>query len=146
NQGFVDRLVEGVSCFLLSGRAWAVKWIHHDDRRVVVEPAPRGRQPTWGGFLPQFLGRGVCQKILDVVTSHDAYPYLGPGAAEALREQRDAVGSLVEPSVGGVEVVGDEIRWWTFAGGRINSTLRYALEAIGTDWKVVPDNYAIKLR
>jgi ATP-dependent Lhr-like helicase len=81
-----------------------------------------------------------------VLTSEDEYAYLGPGAADVLRAQREEVGTLVDPRVGGVEVVADEIRWWTFAGGRINSTLRYALEAIGTDWKVVPDNYAIKLR
>lgn len=146
NQAFVDRLVDGVSTFLLSGRAWAVRVIHHDDRRVVVEPAPRGRQPTWGGFLPQFLGRPLCQKILDILTSDESYHYLGPGAAEVLAEQREEIGSIVDPGAGGVEVVEDEIRWWTFAGGRINSTLRYAFEAMGTDWKVVPDNYAIKLR
>ncbi len=146
NQGFVDRLVDGVSCFLLSGRAWAVKYIHHDDRRVVVEPAPRGRKPTWGGFLPQFLGRGVCQKILDVLTSDQAFGYLAPDAVAVLAEQREEIGGVVEPQIGGIEVVADEIRWWTFAGGRINSTLRYALQALGTDWKVVPDNYAIKVR
>jgi ATP-dependent Lhr-like helicase len=146
NQGFVDRLVDGVSCFLLSGRPWAVRFINHDDRRVIVEAAPRGRQPTWGGFIPQFLGRGVCQKILDVLTADEVYGYLQPDAAEALAVQRESVGGVVEPRVGGVEVDADEIRWWTFAGGRINSTLRYALTALGTDWKVVPDNYAIKLR
>jgi ATP-dependent Lhr-like helicase len=32
-----------------------------------------------------------------------------------------------------------------FAGGHINSTLRYALEAVG-DWKVIPDNYVVKVR
>lgn len=146
NQAFVDRLVDGISSFLLSGRAWAVRAIHHDDRRVVVEPAPRGKQPTWGGYLPQFLGRGVCQKILDVLTSEQRYDYLGPSAVDVLAQQREAIGTLVEPRVGGIEVDADEIRWWTFAGGRINSTLRYALEALGSDWKVVPDNYGIKLR
>lgn len=45
-----------------------------------------------------------------------------------------------------MEFEGDEIRWWTFAGGRINATLRYALEAIGGDWKVIPDNFLIKIR
>ncbi len=146
SQGFVDRLVDGVSCFLLSGRAWAVKFIHHDDRRVVVESAPRGRNPTWGGFIPQFLGRGVCQKILDVLTGDQAYAYLLTEATEALRVQREAIEGFASPGEGGIEVVADEIRWWTFAGGRINSTLRHAISAIGTDWKVVPDNYAIKIR
>ena len=47
---------------------------------------------------------------------------------------------------GGIEFDDGEIRWWTFAGGRINATLRYALEAVGGDWKVIPDNFLIKVR
>jgi ATP-dependent Lhr-like helicase len=73
-----------VSCFLLSGRAWSVLHIQHDDRRIVVESAPRGRQPTWGGYLPLFLGHTVCQKILDVLTCSEEYAYLGAPAAEVL--------------------------------------------------------------
>ncbi|MCA9548022.1 MAG: DEAD/DEAH box helicase, partial [Myxococcales bacterium] len=30
--------------------------------------------------------------------------------------------------------------------GRINATLRYALEAVGGDWKVIPDNFFVKVR
>ncbi len=33
-----------------------------------------------------------------------------------------------------------------FAGGRINTTLRYALEAVTTSWKVIPDNYMVRIR
>ncbi len=39
-----------------------------------------------------------------------------------------------------------EIQWWTFAGGRVNSTLRYALAAAEPGWSIIPDNYAITLR
>lgn len=35
--------------------------------------------------------------------------------------------------------------WWTFAGGRINQTLKFALEWKG-GWKVIPDNFAIKIQ
>ena len=146
NQAFVDRLVDGVSCFLLGGRAWAVQRIQHSDRCILVSKAPRGRQPTWGGYLPQFLGLDVCQAALGVLTSETAFAYLHETAAETLAEQRDAFDGVLEPGVGGIEVDGDEIRWWTFAGGRINGTLRYALQAVGGDWKVIPDNYLIKVR
>ena len=146
NQSFVDRLVEGVSTFLLGGRAWAVFRISHDDRRILVDKAPRGRQPTWGGYLPQFLGFAVCQKQLAVLTSEEEFAYLHVDAAAILRERRESFVGLVEPVRGGVEVDDDEIRWWTFAGGRINATLRYALEAVVGDWKVIPDNYCVKVR
>lgn len=146
NQAFVDRLVDGVSCFLLGGRAWAVLRVQHDDRRVVVVPAPRGRQPTWGGFLPQFLGFDVCQRILAELLSEGRYPYLDETAWTVLCERRAAMSGVVDSPRGGIEFDEGEVRWWTFAGGRINATLRYALEAVGGEWKVIPDNLVIKVR
>jgi ATP-dependent Lhr-like helicase len=145
-QGFVDRLVDGVSCFLLGGRPWVVVHVDHSERSIKVDRAPRGKQPTWGGYLPQFLGFEVCQAALDVLAGGQDYPYLHPTARELLQQRREAFDGLLEPQVGGVEIDDDEIRWWTFAGGRINGTLRYALEAVGGDWKVVPDNYLLKVR
>lgn len=146
NQGFVDRLVEGVSCFLLSGRPWAVLAIHHDDRRIVVEPAPRGRQPTWGGMLPQFLGANLCAKIREVLASDDVPQYLTPEAAAILAQQRTGMAGLTDPGRGSIEAGDGELRWWTFAGGRINHTLRYALGALHSGWKIIPDNFLIKIR
>ena len=145
SQGFVDRLVEGVSSFLLAGRAWLTVQLRHDERIVRVEPGPQGRQPSWGGFLPQFLGFEVCQKILGILCSEDTYAYLHADAAAVLAGRREAFeGVLTER--GGIEIVDGEVRWWTFAGGRINATLRHALEAVGGDWKVTPDNFMVKVR
>jgi len=141
NQDFVDRLVDDVSCFLLGGRPWAVIRVQHEDRRVLVTPAPRGREPTWGGFLPQFLSKEVCQQILHVLTSDEEYTYLEGEAATVLAAERERM----RPHVGGIVVGHDEIRWWTFAGGRINATLRYALELLDDDWKVIPDNYVVRV-
>ncbi len=145
NQAFVDRLVEGVSCFLLGGRAWAVDHVFHDDRRVRVSKAPRGKKPTWGGFLPQFLGFELCQKIRDVLSNGVEYGFLHPEAAATLAEQREQFAAVVGDERG-IEIDDGEVRWWTFAGGRINSTLRYALQAIDPSWKVVPDNFLLKVR
>jgi ATP-dependent helicase Lhr and Lhr-like helicase len=146
NQAFVDRLVDGISSFLLGGRAWAVQHVRHSDRCVVVEAAPRGRQPTWGGFLPKFLGFEVCQRILSVLRNDESYPYLDDAARTVLAEHRAFMRENIDSRSGGIGVDGDEIRWWTFAGGRINATLRYALEAVGKDWKVITDNFVIKVR
>jgi ATP-dependent Lhr-like helicase len=146
NQGFVDRLVEGTSTFLLSGRAWQVIQIRHDDREIRVDPAPGGRQPTWGGFLPQFLGFEICQAIRTILKTEPGYSYLHEQAAEVLRAQRELFSDVLDSAAGDLEIDEGEIRWWTFAGGRINSTLRYALEAVGPDWKVIPDNLLIKVR
>ncbi len=159
SQGFVDRLVEGVSSFLLGGRAWLAVQLRHDERIVKVNPGPRGRQPSWGGFLPQFLGFDLCKKILGVLSSEEVYPYLHADSAAVLAQQRllfeDVLSGPagversaergVERGAERVEIVDDELRWWTFAGGRINATLRHALAAVGGDWKIVPDNFMVKV-
>lgn len=146
NQDFVDRLVDGVSCFLLSGRAWTVVQVRHEDRHVVVEPAPRGRQPTWGGYLPQFLGYELCQKMLSILTSDERYRYVSEVAMDGLEQRRSELGDLLTPGIGGIEIEREEIRWWTFAGGTINSTLRYALNALKDDWKITTDNLSLRVR
>ena len=145
NQDFVDRLVDGVSCFLLSGRAWTVLHVQHDDRRVVVDAAPRGRQPTWGGYLPQFLGHTLCQRMLGVLTSDDDYPYLSQPARDALTTRRAEMREILTPEIGGIELDHEEVRWWTFAGGAINSTLRYALGYLQPDWMIVADNFLVRV-
>jgi ATP-dependent Lhr-like helicase len=146
NQAFVDRLVDGVSCFLLGGRAWNVFEVRHDGRRVVVGPAPRGRQPTWGGYIPQFLSEAVCRKIRDLLGTEECYNYLSTEAALVLAERRDALRGVLRTSHTCVELTDNEIRWWTFAGGRINSTLRYGMGSILPNVQIIPDNVLLRLR
>ena len=145
-QEFVDRLVDGVSSFLLGGRGWVVQRIQHDDRRVFVDPAPRGKQPTWGGYIPQFLGLEVCQKMRDILLSSTAFPYLDTQAAAVLEEKLEVIQPLFQSGRGGIEVKDGELRWWTFAGGKINATLRYGLEAVGGYWKITTDNILVKAK
>lgn len=147
-QDFVDGLVDGVSSFLLGGRAWLVSHVQHKDRTVVVSSAPRGRQPTWGGFLPQFLGYHLCQKTLEILTSAEVYPYLTPAVAELLQQERHRMQRLVEPNVGGIHWIQDtnEVHWYTFAGGRVNSTIRYALGVLQPSWTITPDNHMLRVR
>lgn len=146
SQAFVDQLVDGVSCFLLGGRAWSVLHVQHDDRRIHVEPAPRGRNPTWGGFLPQFLGREVSQKIRDVLQSTEAFAYLTPEAGDVLAQRRTEYSNAQAAGSDDLQLVGSDVWWWTYAGGRINSTLRYLLQALHPEWTLTPDNFAVRIR
>lgn len=144
-QSFVDRLVEEMSSFLLGGKAWQVVSVNHSDRLVRVRPAPRGKKPSWGGFIPQFLGLEVCQEMKAVLMSDEEYPFLDAKAREALAEWRNDLGQLLGRSGDALQVDDGTVLWWTFAGGRINQTLKYALEWKG-GWKVVPDNLGIKIQ
>ncbi len=142
-QDFVDRL-ESDSCFLLAGRAWQVVLIHHRDRLISVQPAAWGVEPSWGGFAPQLLSRPLCQEIRAVLKDTAEPPWLHPSALPLLRERREQFAEIMERPGGIVWEPGD-IRWWTFAGGRINATLQRALRQLG-DWKVTADNVMVRLR
>jgi len=144
-QAFVDRLVEEMSAFLLGGRAWLVVSIHHGERLVRVRGAPRGKKPSWGGFVPQFLGFEVCQAMKDVLTSNEEYAFLDAKAKAALAEWRGDLGLLLRSRADALQFDGTTVTWWTFAGGRINQTLKYALAWKGA-WKVVPDNFSVSIQ
>lgn len=143
-QDFVDRLQDDVSCFLLAGRPWVVLEVRHDDRRIVVELAPKGREPTWGGILPRFLGFEVCQEVKAMLRSGEEPTFLDPVAVESFVEYRKDLAQVLE-SDPSIQRIDGELRWWTFAGGRINYTLRYALESLDPTWKVIPDNFLLRL-
>lgn len=145
-QAFVDRLVDGASTFLLGGRAWAVLRIQHDDRRILVEGAPRGRKPTWGGSLPIFLSQPLTEKMGEILRSRADYAYLDEAATAALATLRAELADATEAAAPWLEERPGEVRWWTFAGGRINATLRHALETVGGSWRVVPGNLAVDIR
>jgi len=67
--------------------------------------------------------------------------YLDRDAAAQLADRRQQMQESVEPRVGGIDFIDNEIRWYTFTGGRINSTLRYALSTLEPSWTITPDNY-----
>lgn len=141
-QAFVDKLVPDISTFLLGGRAWVALQISHTDRQVQVVAAPRGKKPSWGGFIPQLLGFELCQKMAEILQSQDPIPYVDPVTQRALDEARASLQPLLAKT--SISHEPDRALWWTFAGGQINHTLKYGLE-VGCDWKVVADNFKLKI-
>jgi ATP-dependent Lhr-like helicase len=143
-QDFVDRLVEQMSSFLLGGRAWTVEAVRHSERVVQVRPAPRGQQPSWSGFAPQMLSRALCQRIRQVLEEDTPYPYLHPTAQPVLESLREDMGPLLRRSRWAVQLEEGVARWWTYAGGRANTTLKHALEEV-TGWRVMADNVRLRI-
>ena len=143
DQHFVDGLVEAMTSFLLGGRAWLVQAIDHKQRVVTAVPAPRGKKPAWGGFAPKMLSFALCQRIKRVLIDEPAYGYLSEPAAVALGQYRDDFAGLLGPE--GAALQGDQKawRWWTFAGGAINQTLKYAIAAL-TGWKIISDSFRLR--
>ena len=143
-QQFVDQVVEDRTSFLLGGRAWDVAEVDFGRRRIEVVPAPEGKKPSWGGFMPQFLSRRLCEEMREALRSECSVPYLHPSAAQALEALREEFAHLLAISDTPVERGAGERTWWTFAGGRINATLRAVLQQI-YDWDVSADNLKLRL-
>jgi ATP-dependent Lhr-like helicase len=142
-QGFVDRLVEEMSAFLLAGRAWLVEHVDHEEKRVRVREAPGGQKPAWGGYVPALLGFELCQRMKKVLTDTGTIPYVEASAMRAIQARREDLGDTLRRPLA---LQDDEgvLRWWTFAGGKINHTLKHALEW-SQDWKVVADNFEVRV-
>ncbi|ACL64505.1 DEAD/DEAH box helicase domain protein [Anaeromyxobacter dehalogenans 2CP-1] len=142
-QNFVDQLVEEMSAFLLAGRAWLVEHVHHEDRVVRVREAPRGQKPSWGGFAPSLLGFEICQRMKRVLTDSTPVPYADAAAMRAIEARRKDLGDTLRRPIA-MQTDEGVVRWWTFAGGKINQTLKYGLEW-SHDWSVKGDNFELRI-
>ncbi|MBI5544623.1 MAG: DEAD/DEAH box helicase [Deltaproteobacteria bacterium] len=142
-QGFVDRLVEQMSAFLLAGRGWLVERVNHQDREVRVREAPRGQKPSWGGFTPAMLSYELCQRMKQLLIDGRPLPYLEANAAASFEARRRDMRELLKRGLA-LQTEDGTVRWWTFAGGKINHTLKYALEW-RNGWKVVADNFLLRI-
>src|SRR5690606_2713507 len=65
-------------------------------------------------------------------------------ARTATNEGRNGLGALLKRTPDGLRQEPGSVKWWTFAGGRINQTLKYAFER-ECGWKVVPDNFSLRI-
>ena len=143
-QNFVDGLVDNVTAFLLGGRAWVSEHVNHSDKTVRVSPAPGGKRPSWGGHIPQQLSFELCKQIREILMTDAEYPYINAALAAALSDWRDELGESLQRSPLAVVFEDGQAHAWTFAGGRINRTLRYVFEHVGR-FKVTSDNFQIKM-
>ena len=143
-QDFVDRLVEQMSSFLLGGRAWLVERVRHDDRVIVVREAPGGKKPSWGGRLPQLLGFDLCQRMRRILVEEVQYPYLDASAQTTIEAHRHDLSLVLRTNNAAIQMDDSAARWWTFAGGRINHTLKHALGVL-EGWTAVADNFLLRI-
>lgn len=123
---FLEKLLEKDAMFFLSGRPWHVERIEWKKKVVHVSRATGGRVPQWGGISPMFLGYQLCRMERKILVSDDEMPYLQADGQAYLRELRNDRGRFLASSFAPAEADEAGITWWTYAGGYVNNTLRYA--------------------
>lgn len=122
---FLEKLLEEAGSFYLGGKAWQVVRIEWKRKKAIVKHATSGKIPKWGGLSPSFLSYTLCRKIRDTLISEEVPTYLTPSAQRQLEDLRDDKADLLNQGFAPYEQDDKGIKWWTYAGGNINSTLRF---------------------
>jgi ATP-dependent Lhr-like helicase len=141
-QSFVDRLIEGSSVFRLGGRGWMVQAVEHRKRVVKVTPAGGGKAPTWSGFGARLMGERLCTEVEALLRDNTAPKTAHATALDVLTEARERFAPVFERD--NLEWSHKGLTWWTFAGGRINTTLARAFAAVEPTWRVVTGNFSVR--
>lgn len=136
--GYVDPMAvqpskEGPTVLLLGGRSWRMISVDWSRRTVCVEPTDAQGKSRWLG-TSRWLGFQVCQAMRRVLLQEGnaelGLSRRGMGQLGELRELITAPerqgGLLLERLPSG------RLRWWTFAGGAVNSSLALRLGEVGS--------------
>lgn len=129
--------------FTLAGRPWEIITVEWSRGICVVRPAPAGRPPRWSGG-PRHLGYALCQAMRRILVEDSVDPAWSPRARTVLETMRAEHAFLRDEPTGLVQQ-GNEITWWTFAGGAANVLLARVLEA-ELGGKCVTRNTSITLK
>ncbi|MCQ4043238.1 DEAD/DEAH box helicase [Streptantibioticus rubrisoli] len=131
---------------LLAGRSWQVTFIDWTRKRVFVEPADSGGIAKWTSGGIAGLSYELTRAMREVLLGADPPVSLTRRALACLRTWReDDAPDLVHPAGTLLTRVGDDVRWWTWAGYRANATLAATLAAVA-DPVQRPTDYWVRLR
>ena len=137
--------VDGPRLLLLGGRSWRVTWTDWKRRRCFVELAEGGGRARWLGSAPGGLSFDITRAMRDVLLGADPPVALTRRATGVLAGLRsDGVGRVHTPGTV-VSVADDDLRWWTWAGYRVNATLKATLSGVADPSQRVSDVF-IRLR
>jgi ATP-dependent Lhr-like helicase len=116
-----------VPVILLGGRSWRVLNVDWPRRVASVEPTAEQGRSRWLGS-GRALHPEIAQAIEQVLVTGDSGVTLSRRADAALTELRQDMPFLDGEAVP-VVASGDEVRIWTFAGGRANAILAASLSS-----------------
>jgi ATP-dependent helicase Lhr and Lhr-like helicase len=137
--------VQGPRLLLLGGRSWRVTWTDWKRRRCFVEPAEAGGRARWLSDGVGGIGYEIARSMRDVLLGAEIPVALTKRASGVLTGLRsDAIGRAHK---GGLVISRsqDDLRWWTWAGYRVNATLKATLGGLADEAQRV-DDLGIRLR
>ena len=137
--------VDGPRLLLLGGRSWRVTWTDWKRRRCFVESAEAGGRARWMSGGVGGLSFEIARSMRDVLLGAEVPVALTQRASGVLAGLRsDAIGR-VHPGGLLISRGEDDLRWWTWAGYRVNATLKASLSGVADEAQRV-DDLSIRLR
>jgi ATP-dependent Lhr-like helicase len=134
----------GPLCFRLGGRPWLVVHVDWEKGSCQVQPADKGRVPSWLG-PPKNLSWALCQEMKRTLAEEAPLGVLGKTARAEFEALQQTYGGLVGEGEAPLEETSEGVQWHTFAGGAINRLLAAALEQeTGRRW--TPGNLSLKVK
>lgn len=125
--------VDGPRVLALAGRSWRVTHVDWGRRRAWVEATDMAGAARWIG-IPQPLPYALCDAMRRVLLGADLPAVrLSRRAVARLDAVRDEARHLVDPAGTVLTRDGDQVRWWTWAGGRGNAVLAAALAEVAPE-------------
>jgi ATP-dependent Lhr-like helicase len=137
--------VEGPRLLLLGGRSWRVTWTDWKRRRCFIEPAEGGGRARWLSDGVGGVSFEIARSMRDVLLGAEVPVSLTRRASGLLAGLRsDGIGRV---HTGGLVISRgeDDLRWWTWAGYRVNATLKATLSTVADQAQRV-DDLSIRLR
>jgi ATP-dependent Lhr-like helicase len=137
--------VQGPRLLLLGGRSWRVTWTDWKRRRCFVEPADSGGRARWLSAGAGGLSFEIARAMRDVLLGASPPATLTRRAEGVLAGLRsDGIGRVADGRLLISRSDGD-VRWWTWAGYRVNATLQASLSRVADPSARVNDLF-IRLR
>ena len=131
---------------LLAGRSWQVTFIDWARKRAFVEPVESGGIAKWASPGVAGLSYALSRAMREVLLGSDPPVSLTRRADACLAQWRqDDAPDMVHPRGTLITRLGDDVRWWTWAGYRANATLAATLSSIGDPVQRPTDSY-VRLR
>ena len=137
--------VDGPRLLLLGGRSWRVTWTDWKRRRCFVEAAEGGGRARWMSNGVGGLSFEIARSMRDVLLGAEVPVSLTHRASGVLAGLRsDAIGRVHGDGLV-ISRSDHDLRWWTWAGYRVNATLKASLGGVADEAQRV-DDLSIRLR
>ena len=139
--------VDGPRLLLLGGRSWRVTWTDWKRRRCFVEPfAEGGGRARWLSAGVGGLSFKIARAMRDVLLGANPPAVVTRRAEGILAGLRsDAIGRVASGRIVISGTDGD-LRWWTWAGYRVNATLQASLSGVAADPSARVSDLYVRLR